>query len=42
MVAWEPLLKPDELKAATAFVVSLRGTNVAGGKAPEGNPIEVE
>jgi len=39
MLAWETLLKPEELKSAAAFVVSLRNTNVAGGKAPEGNPI---
>lgn len=41
MVSWEPLLKPEELKSVTAFVVSLRNTNVPGGKPPEGNPIEL-
>ena len=39
MVAWGLVLKPDELTAVAAFVSTLRGTNVAGGKAPEGAPV---
>jgi len=39
MVSWEPLLKKEELQAVTAFVISLRKTNVPGGKPPEGHPI---
>jgi len=39
MLSWEPLLKKDELQAVTAFVISLRKTNVPGGKPPEGHPI---
>lgn len=35
MVAWGGVLKPEELLRVTAFVGSLRGTNVAG-KAPQG------
>ncbi len=37
MPAWEALLKPEETLAVTAFVVSLKGKNVAGAnKGPQG------
>lgn len=36
MLAWGPVLPPDELAAAAAFVITLRGTEVPGGKAAEG------
>lgn len=36
MPAWGPQLGPDRVQAVTAYVLSLRGTNVAGGKAPQG------
>ncbi len=36
MPAWMPVLGPDRTSAVTAYVLSIRGTNVAGGKAPQG------
>lgn len=37
MPAWSAVLKPEELNNVVAFVWSLKGTNVPGGKAPQGN-----
>lgn len=39
MPAWEGKLLPNEVVLVSAYVVSLRGTNVAGGKAAEGSSI---
>lgn len=39
MIAWEPQMGRDDVVLAAAYVISLRGTNVAGGKAPEGEPL---
>lgn len=36
MPAWEDKLLPNEIVLVSAYVASLRGTNVAGGKAAEG------
>lgn len=36
MISWGPILKPEEIRDASFFVMSLRGTNVAGGKEPQG------
>jgi cytochrome c oxidase cbb3-type subunit 3 len=36
MPAWGPQLGPDRVRAVTAYVISLRGTNVPNGKAPQG------
>jgi cytochrome c oxidase cbb3-type subunit 3 len=36
MPAWGPQLGMDRTQAVTAYVISIRGTNVAGGKAPQG------
>ncbi|MBS2018881.1 MAG: c-type cytochrome [Deltaproteobacteria bacterium] len=36
MPAWGPQLGADRTRAVTAFVISLRGTNVPNGKAPQG------
>ena len=36
MVAWGPQLGGDRVQAVTAYVISLRDTNVPGGKAPQG------
>ncbi len=36
MPAWGPILGHDGTVAVSAYVVSLRNTNVAGGKAPQG------
>jgi cytochrome c oxidase cbb3-type subunit III len=39
MIAWETMLKQDELVAAANYVKSLKGTNPPNGKAPEGQEI---
>ena len=36
MVPWNTVLKNSEIQAATAYVLSLKGTNPANGKAPQG------
>ncbi len=36
MPAWGPTLKPDEVNAVVAYVISLQGTTPAAPKAPEG------
>ncbi len=36
MPAWGPQLGPDRVQAVTAYVLTLRGTNVGGGKPPQG------
>lgn len=36
MPAWGPQLGPDRVQAVSAYVLTLRGTNVAGGKAAQG------
>jgi cytochrome c oxidase cbb3-type subunit III len=36
MLAWGAQLGPDRVQAVTAYVISLRNTNVPGGKAPQG------
>jgi cytochrome c oxidase cbb3-type subunit 3 len=36
MPAWGPQLGIDRVQAVTAYVVSIRGTNVPNGKAPQG------
>ncbi|MBP6630411.1 MAG: c-type cytochrome [Kofleriaceae bacterium] len=40
MIAWGPVLQPDELIAVAGFVSTLRHSNVAGGKAAEGAKVE--
>jgi len=39
MVAWAETLSPDKLLDVVVFVATLRGTNLAGGKAPEGDRV---
>jgi cytochrome c oxidase cbb3-type subunit 3 len=39
MPAWGALMTADELKAVVGFVVSLKGTNPPGAKAPQGDKI---
>lgn len=41
MKAWEQELGPAGVLTMSAYVGSLRGTNVAGGKAPEGEPFTI-
>lgn len=38
MISWAPILGPEKVQAATAYVLSLKETNVAGGKPPQGEP----
>ena len=38
MPAWGPQLGVDRVQAVTAYVISIRSTNVPGGKAPQGTP----
>lgn len=40
MLSWGPVLPPDELAAVAAFVTTLRGTDVPGGKAAEGRSVD--
>lgn len=37
MVAWKESLKPTEIQKVASYVLSLQGSNPAGGKAPEGD-----
>ena len=39
MIAWAEMLKPEQLLDVVAFVSTLRGTNLPGGKAPEGERV---
>jgi cytochrome c oxidase cbb3-type subunit III len=39
MISWGPILKGDDLARVAAFVSTLRGKNVPGGKAPEGERV---
>jgi len=36
MISWAPILKPEEMRDAAFFIMSLRGTSPAGGKEPQG------
>lgn len=40
MPAWGEQLPPGDVFAAATYVSTLRGTNVAGGKAPQGAPVK--
>lgn len=42
MPAWERLLKPEQVNAVTAYVISLHGTNPKDAKAPEGTVVSDE
>jgi cytochrome c oxidase cbb3-type subunit 3 len=37
MIAWQAQLKPVEMQQISSFIMSLKGTNPAGGKAPQGD-----
>jgi len=41
MPAWGPQLGADRTRAVAAFVISIRGTNVANGKAPQGERVSL-
>src|SRR5690606_41933206 len=36
MISWAPILKPEEIRDASFYIMSIRGSNVAGGKEPQG------
>lgn len=36
MISWGPVLKPEEIRDAAFYVMSLKGTNPLGAKAPQG------
>ena len=40
MIAWEPVLSPDDLYAVTSFVFGLQGSNPPNPKAPEGVQVQ--
>lgn len=40
MVSWNLQLGPTRIQQVAAYVLSIRNTNVAGGKPPEGQPYE--
>lgn len=40
MPPWGPVMKRDEIYAVTAFILSKKGSNPAGAKAPEGDVVE--
>jgi cytochrome c oxidase cbb3-type subunit 3 len=37
MIAWKGTLKPKEIQAVASYIISLKGTNPADAKAPEGD-----
>jgi cytochrome c oxidase cbb3-type subunit 3 len=39
MVAWGPQIGEEKLRAVTAFLLTLRNTNVPGGKPPQGDKV---
>lgn len=40
MPPWAPVMKREEIYAVAAFIISKKGSNPAGAKAPEGEPSE--
>ena len=40
MPPWGAILKPDELYSVVAYVKTLKGSNPANGKAPQGNEVK--
>ena len=40
MLTWNGVLSPDELVSVTAYVITLRGKDVPGGKTAQGHPVE--
>ncbi|MDQ0640998.1 cytochrome c oxidase cbb3-type subunit 3 [Pedobacter sp. W3I1] len=42
MISWEKNLNPKQISAVTNFILSLKGTNPAGAKAPQGEKYEAK
>lgn len=40
MQAWNSMLSPTQIAEVSSFIVSIQGTNVAGGKEPQGDPFD--
>lgn len=40
MLAWKGILTSTQIDQVTAYVLTLKNTNVAGGKEPQGEPVE--
>lgn len=40
MLTWKGILTPDQIKHLTAYIISLQGSNPAGGKGPQGDLAE--
>jgi cytochrome c oxidase cbb3-type subunit 3 len=36
MISWAPILKPEEIRDAAFYIMSIQGTNPPGSKAPQG------
>ena len=37
MIAWQAQLKPNEMQQVASYIMSLKGTNPPGAKAPQGD-----
>ncbi|NJM25784.1 MAG: c-type cytochrome [Bacteroidia bacterium] len=42
MISWAPVLRPEEIRNVTFFIMSIRGTNPLNGKAPQGELFKTE
>ncbi len=40
MPPWEPVIGPQKVRSVAAYVMTLKNTNVAGGKAPQGELVK--
>lgn len=40
MLTWKGILTEDQIKGLTAYILTLKGTNPAGAKPPQGDPFE--
>ena len=42
MIAWEPLLSPEQMQQVTSYIMTMVGTDPANAKAPQGDPYQEE
>ena len=40
MIAWEPLLSPEQMRDVSSYILTLVGTNPPNAKAPQGEPYQ--